>query len=314
MASLDPHGIPHPTLVTESGRWTVAPMSVLLFNVLSVTHFDPAPIGDLVESKLSESTRSLLETLSSLNERRLQENYNDAIYYRDKMRIEFRTGVITLRERAIAENICLTILSRISALIPNIRKPTSELVKMKEELSDIYYGNFSVFQSLPDAWAIGQVFPVVPLHRLNEKPTRSAIIADLTCDCDGKLDNFSNIDGATPTIPLHQFSEKEDYFIGVFLVGAYQETLGDLHNLFGDTNVASISINERGEIEYLHELEGDAISDVLTYVEYQPQELFHRFRATAEAAVRDGAITLAQRQEMLKLVDESLRGYTYFES
>ena len=184
---------------------------------------------------------------------------------------------------------------------------------MRESLSDIYYGNFSVFQSLPDAWAIGQVFPVMPLQRLNEEPTRNAIVADLTCDGDGKLSRFFDDDGPTPTVPLHDVRPGEEYVIGVFLVGSYQETLGDLHNLFGDTNVASIRITENCNVEFIHELSGDTISDVLTYVEYQPQEMFNRFRSMAEKAVRDRLITVSQRQEMLRLFEESLRGYTYFE-
>ena len=153
----------------------------------------------------------------------------------------------------------------------------------------------------------------MPLHRLHERPSRRAIIADLTCDCDGKLSQFADDDGRTPTLPLHEISEGEDYLIGVFLVGGYQETLGDLHNLFGDTNVASVRIDEHANIEFLHELPGDTISDVLTYVEYQPHEMLSRFRATAEMAVRDGTIDVAARQDMLRLFEESLRGYTYFE-
>lgn len=314
MASLDPHDIPHPTLITESGRWTVAPMSVLLFNILSVTDFSPTPIPELEPDNLHESTLCLQETLTMLNERRLQENYNDAIYYRDQMRTAFRTGNISLRERAIAENLCFTILHEIASLVGNLKSPSADLIAMCESLSDIYYGNFSVFQSLPDAWAIGQVFPVMPLHRLNEEPTRSAIIADLTCDCDGKLSRFSSEDGLSKTIPLHEFHSDEDYLIGAFLVGSYQETLGDLHNLFGDTHVASVRITEDNNLEFIHELEGDTISDVLTYVEHQPQEMHNQFRAMAEAAVQSGAITISQRQNMLKLFNESLRGYTYFEN
>ena len=195
-----------------------------------------------------------------------------------------------------------------------VEKPTAELVNMLDSLSDIYYGNFSVFQSLPDAWAIEQIFPVAPLHRLNEEPTRSAIIADLTCDCDGKLSRFANDDGPTTTIRLHEVRPDEDYLIGVFLVGSYQETLGDLHNLFGDTNVASIRIGQDAQIEFIRELEGDTISDVLSYVEYQPQEMYARFREMAESAVRDGSITVEQRQKMIRLFNDSLRGYTYFEN
>ena len=312
--SLDKQSIPHPTLISESGRWTVAPMSVLIFNILSVTTFHPKPIGDYQIDNLGEATLSLLETLDSLSERRLQENLNDAVYYRDQMRTAFRIGRITLRERAFAENLYLTIVNRIAELVTTQKNPSIELLEMRDSLSDIYYGNFSVFQSLPDAWAIDQVFPVVPLTRLNERPDRNAIIADLTCDCDGKLSRFANNDMLSSTIPLHQLREGDDYLIGVFLVGSYQETLGDLHNLFGDTNVASIRISSEGNIEFEHELEGDAIADVLKYVEFDPQEMFARLRKRAEAAVQEGRITVAQRQQMLNLFGESLRGYTYFES
>ncbi len=313
MDALDPHSVPHPTLITESGRWTVAPMSVLMFNVLGVSSFEATPIGELNPDELSESTLSLLESLSALNERRLQENYNDAIYFRDKVRMEFRVGEISLRERALAENICLSILNKIASMVPNLKKPSAELLALRGALADIYYGNFSVFQSLPDAWAIDQIFPVVPLHRLNEIPSRNAIIADLTCDCDGKLSQFAGDDGPMPTVPLHPVEDGDDYFIGVFLVGSYQETLGDLHNLFGDTNVASIGINSDGGVDFLHELEGDTISDVLSYVEYQPQEMYNQFRTMAESAVRRGDITATERQEMMQMFSESLRGYTYFE-
>ena len=313
MASLDPHNVPHPTLITESGRWTVAPTSMLLFNVLSVTNFDPTPIPDTLPDDLSEWTVSLVESLSAIKERRLQENYNDAVYYRDQMRMAFRSGRITLRERAFGENVCLTILSRIAEMANGQKRSSPELDRLRDSLADIYYGNFSVFQSLPDAWAIGQVFPVMPIHRLNEEPTRNATLADLTCDCDGKLSRFAAEDGTTPTIRLHEFRDGEKYLIGVFLVGGYQETLGDLHNLFGDTNVASVRIDTDASVEFLHELNGDTISDVLSYVEYQPNEMLTRFQTIAETAVREGQIDAAEQEEMLQLFRESLSGYTYFE-
>jgi arginine decarboxylase len=188
------------------------------------------------------------------------------------------------------------------------------LANLCDALSDIYYGNFSVFQSLPDAWAIDQVFPVMPVHRLNERPDRRAIVADLTCDCDGKLDRFTDSKGQpSRTLALHGFDPQQPYYLGVFLVGAYQETLGDLHNLFGDTNIASVRIGVDGSIEFVEELAGDSIADVLTYVEYQPSELLQRFRTKAEEGVQTAAITVSQRQEMLKLFRDSLQGGTYFE-
>lgn len=314
MDSLDPHDVPHPRLVSESGRWTVAPMSVLLFNVLTVTHFEPTPIPNPFPDDVCQPIKDLLYTLNHLQLRRLQENYNDAIYYRDQMREQFSTGTINLRERALGENVCLTILNRIAQLVPQLRRVPAGLSKLRDSLSDIYYGNFSVFQSLPDAWAIGQIFPVMPIHRLNEKPNRQAIIADLTCDCDGKLDRFTDRDGdVSRTLPLHQFDPDQPYYLGAFLVGAYQETLGDLHNLFGDTHVASVRINEEGTIEFKDQLQGDTISDVLSYVEYQPDQLLERFLRKVQQGVQSEAISVSQQQEMTKLFRDSLQGYTYFE-
>jgi arginine decarboxylase len=243
----------------------------------------------------------------------VQECYNDVVYYRDQIRDLFHRGDINLRVRAMGENLYLAGLQKIAALLPELKRIPSELETLPQQLADIYYGNFSVFQSLPDSWAIEQVFPVMPIHRLNEKPTRQAIIADLTCDCDGKLDRFAGPAGDTETLSVHPVREGEEYYLGVFLVGAYQETLGDLHNLFGDTNVASVRINSDGSMDFVHELHGDSIADVLSYVEYDTQAMFKQFRTTAEQAVRDGRITVSERQEMLNAFTESLRGYTYFE-
>ncbi|MEM7453937.1 MAG: biosynthetic arginine decarboxylase [Planctomycetota bacterium] len=314
MASFDRHGVGHPEILTESGRWTVAPMSILMFNVLHVADFEPDPLPEEFPAEQSAAMEGLIYTLNNVEPRRLQENYNDAVYNRDKMRDAFRAGEINLRELALAENICLTILHRIADIVPTLSRPSRELMGMCDLLSDIYYGNFSVFQSLPDAWAIGQVFPVMPLHRLNEMPDRRAIVADLTCDCDGKLDKFTGPDGeVSPTLRVHQVKPDEDYLLGVFLVGAYQETLGDLHNLFGDTHVVSVRIDDDGQIEFVRELQGDSIENVLSYVEYQTQDLYQKFHSNAERAVRDGRITVAQRQQMIKMFRDSLSGYTYFE-
>ena len=312
--SLDPYKVPHPIIISESGRWTVAPISLLLFNVLSVSDFDPEPLPETLPDDLSEPVLNLLYTMNHIEPGRLQESYNDALYYRDQMRNAFRNGEVHLRERALGENICLTILNRIAGQVPDLPRPPAALVDMRRKLCDIYYGNFSVFQSLPDAWAIDQVFPVMPLHRLDEKPDRAAIIADLTCDCDGKLNRFVGRDEHNSTLMLHELKPGEEYILGVFLAGAYQETLGDLHNLFGDTNVASVRVTREGKLEFVNEIQGDSIADVLSYVEYRPQDLYQQFRELAEEAVRDGDITVGQRKEMLNLYSESLRGYTYFEN
>lgn len=310
---LNTHDLPHPTIVTESGRATVAHTAVLLFNILDVGHFEPGPLPDSLPEDCHVQLSNLWYALQTISLENLQESYNDVIYYRDQIRDLFFSGDLNLRERAFGENLCLAGLQQISALIPHMKRVPAELEQLPEQLADIYYGNFSVFQSLPDSWAINQVFPVMPIHRLDEEPTRQATIADLTCDCDGKLDRFAGPEGETNTLPLHPLRNGEEYFLGVFLVGAYQETLGDLHNLFGDTNVASVRVNHDGSLDFVHELHGDSIADVLSYVEYDPQLMFRQFRKNAEQAVRDGRITVSERQSMLSAFTESLRGYTYFE-
>ncbi len=259
---------------------------------------------------------NLYEVLCTLTLKNLQECYNDATYYRNEINDLFKRGQINLRNRALAENVFLEILQRIKAKLPELSRTPHELEGLKDYLADIYYGNFSVFQSLPDIWAIDQVFPVLPLHRHNEEPVREAVLADLTCDCDGKIDRFidpMNHD-VRSTLPLHPVKDDEDYVLGVFLVGAYQETLGDLHNLLGDTAVASVRINEDGSVDLVKELNGDSIADVLSYVEYQPQLISENFRTTAERAVRQGRITAAQRKDLLETFADSLRGYTYYEN
>lgn len=311
--SLEPHQIPHPTIVTESGRATVAYTSVLLFNILDVNHFEPNSLPEQLPADAHPQLHNLAAIKQSLQRGHYQEAYNDALYYRDQVQESFRRGEISLRERSLGENLCLEILQQLKEVLPKLDRVPQEMEGLAEQLADIYYGNFSVFQSLPDAWAIKQVFPVMPIHRLSEQPKRAAIIADLTCDCDGKLDNFTTPDGESSTLTLHELKPDEEYFLGVFLVGAYQETLGDLHNLFGDTNVANVRVNSDGSFDVVHELHGDSIADVLTYVEYEPRELYRKFRDIAEQAVREERISVAERQLMLGAFSESLRGYTYFE-
>ena len=314
MSALDASGIDHPVIVTESGRWTTAPMSVLIFNVLGVKNFDAEDLPDVLPSDLCDPIRSMLEALTNIAPQRLQECYNDVSYYRDQVRELFDAGRVSLRQRAFGENLYLKIVNQIAVESERLKIVPGELEQLRESLSDIYYGNFSVFQSLPDAWAIEQVFPVMPLHRLDEKPVRKGIVADLTCDCDGKIDHFVGIDGQIErTLRLHDLKPGQPYYMGVFLVGAYQETLGDFHNLFGDNNVASIRVTQSGDIEFVDEVIGDTIERVLSYVEYEPAKMLAEFRNKAETAVRERRISVQARQRMMKLFRESLQGYTYFE-
>ncbi|WGL15683.1 biosynthetic arginine decarboxylase [Microbulbifer bruguierae] len=314
MGTLDSEGVEHPVIITESGRATVAYSSVLLFNILDTTSFEPI---ELEEDRIGEDAHPMLkylhDALTSVTSKNLQESYNDALYYRDEIRALYLHGQVSLRDRALAENLFLQCAQKIRKLLDEVDVVPVDLQALPEVLSDIYYANMSVFQSLPDIWAIDQLFPLVPVHRLDEAPTRSAIIADITCDCDGKIDRFIDRQDVRKTLPLHALKDHEEYILGTFLVGAYQETLGDLHNLFGDTNVVSVRIEEDGHVDYSREIQGDSIADVLSYVEYSPQDLFERFRKLAEGAVKEGRITAQQRKQILHTYTASMSGYTYFE-
>jgi len=313
MTSLDEEGIAHPIIITESGRALVAYYSILLFNVLDVAKFRPDPLPDQLPEDCPSQVHYMMETLDNLTIRNLQESFNDILFYRDEARHLFHHGTINLRQRALAEQIFWTTIARISELSKELKHITPELADLDRVLSDIYYCNFSVFQSLPDAWAIDQLFPIMPIHRLNEEPTVNAVLADITCDCDGKIDQFIDRRGVRRYLPLHEVNNSDEYLLGAFLVGAYQETLGDLHNLLGDTNVVTIRILENGEFEFVNELEGDTVADVLSYVEYDTKHLFNSFRKTAERAVRAGRISPQERKEIVQAFEAGLRGYTYFE-
>ena len=312
MTTLDERGIAHPDIITESGRALTAHSSVLLFNILDTMRFEAADLPQIISADENANIHALKATLEELEPRRLQEHYNDAVFHRNELRELFKRGQVSLRSRALGENLFLNLVKEIISLSESSGEGFDELEAIREQLADIYYGNFSLFQSLPDVWAIDQIFPVMPIHRLQEKPDRRAIIADITCDCDGKIDRFSNMKSQQRTLPLHELNSNEDYILGTFLVGAYQETLGDLHNLFGDPNVVSVRVNG-DEYEFADEIEGDRIEDVLSYVEYQPSALKERFRKLCEEAVRNKNITAARRKVIMKAFAESMAGYTYYE-
>ncbi|WP_207261109.1 biosynthetic arginine decarboxylase [Desulfovibrio sp. Huiquan2017] len=313
MTVLNEQGVDHPTIITESGRALVAYYSILLLNVLDAARFEPEPLPGALPEDTNIHIRHLHETMLALTRDNVQESFNDALYYRDEVRQAFNQGIITFRERALGENVFWLTMRTIAVLARDLPSLPLELEGLTRTLSDIYYCNFSVFQSLPDAWAINQLFPVMPVHRLDEKPTREGSLADITCDCDGKIDRFIEGAGVDRTMALHALRPLEEYYLGVFLVGAYQETLGDLHNLFGDTNVVTIRIMDNGKYEFVSELEGDTVENVLSYVEYDTKALLTRFRETAEASVRKGLITPAQRREILQAYRNGLQGYTYLE-
>lgn len=313
MTILDEQGVPHPHIVTESGRATVAYYSILLFNILDVSTVEFGSLPEQLPEDAPEAVRNLREVLHSLTLRNLQECYNDAIYYRDEIRQLFITGRVTLRQRTLGERFYWAIMERIAEEKTKLKHVPRDLADIDVGLADIYYGNFSVFQSLPDSWAIDQLFPVMPVHRLGEFPSQQCILSDITCDSDGRIDHFIDPQGMKTTLDLHPLRDGEEYYLGVFLVGAYQETLGDLHNLLGDTNVVSIRINEDGSYEFVREIRGDTVADILGYVEYDPRRILEEIRTTAETAVRQGRLTPSERFSVMQAFEDGLRGYTYFE-
>lgn len=310
---LDKNGIPHPTIITESGRAIVAYSSILLFNILDVSSFSPPEIPEILPPSANDLLENLQYTRELVSAKNIQECCNDALFYRSQARQLFKHGQISIRERALAENLVQHIMIKISEAAKELDHIPADVQKITKLVYDIYYGNFSLFQSLPDVWAIEQIMPTMPIHRLCEEPVRPAIISDITCDCDGKIDKFPDISQEANTITLHPVKDNEEYYLGVFLVGAYQETLGDLHNLFGDTNVVSIHVNEDGSYNILREVEGDSVEDVLSYVEYDIRAIKTRLKNIAEDSVRHGFITARERKTILNTFNEGLRGYTYFE-
>jgi arginine decarboxylase len=315
----DEAGVAHPDIITESGRAVVAYYSVLVINVLDINRYEATGI-----KRLPKGAPALLKNIFDLRGKclspavkvtseLLQEVYNDAVYYREKIRTEFSSGKVTLRQRSIGEELYYEILTWVARQMKDGGHNGEQMERLAAVQTDFYYGNFSVFQSLPDSWAIDQLFPVMPIHRLKEEPTRPVVLSDITCDSDGKIDRFIHSKEIHSSLPLHDITLEDDYMLGMFLVGAYQETLGDLHNLLGDTNVVSVRI-ENGRLKYTKELEGDTVSEVLTYVEYEPKELIRRFRVLAEEAVVKKHISARERFEIMEAYEEGLRGYTYFES
>ncbi len=306
-------GVEHPTLVTESGRAVTAYHSVLVFNILDVMS---APGSEAAAPVLPENANEVLKALDEthrmLTRKNIQECYNDANFYRDQLRMQFYYGNVSLRERGIGEAIYWYIMGLISRRLADMSEIPEDLKEVSDNMVDFYYANFSLFQSLPDSWAIGQLFPVMPIQRLCERPTQKTVLVDITCDCDGKVDKFIDREDVAKSLPLHEVEPEENYYVAVFLVGAYQETLGDIHNLLGDTNVVSVHL-ENGRPVYTQEEEGDCVADVLSYVKYDARELVSKFRVLAERAVEEGRISPRQRREAMEAYRDGLNGYTYYE-
>ena len=308
----DEAGVPHPTIISESGRAVVAYHSMLIFGVLGVS--EQGGGGEVSEptADAEQPLHDLWEAYQGINVRNLLESYHDAQQSLDTAMNLFSSGYLPLDQRSAVENLYWAICRRICKLTKTLEFVPEELEGLQATLSDTYFCNFSLFQSIPDSWAIKQLFPVMPIHRLDERPCRAAVLGDVTCDSDGKIDQFIDRRDVKRTLPLHTW-QKEPYYLGAFLIGAYQEILGDLHNLFGDTNAVHVSMDERGEVVVDAVIKGDTVREVLDYVEFDSNQLVQRLRDSIEQAVREGRICDSQAGRFLKFYEEGLGGYTYLE-
>lgn len=324
--------VKHPTIISESGRAMVAYSSILVLDAVGSSSFEANPDIARIERIMKEEAEDgddrdvpqpvtdLLEAYKNLTDRNLKETYHDATQARDEVMSLFSLGYMSLEMRSVAEELFWGIGHKILEKASKKGELPEEFEALPELLSDIYFCNFSLFQSMPDSWAIDQLFPICPIHRLNEEPTRRGILADITCDSDGKIDNFVDKRTEKKTLELHQLRDLpgegegcEPYYLGVFLLGAYQEILGDLHNLLGDTHAVHISIDENGDWEIDEVIEGDTVEEVLHYVQYDVEDLKRAMRLDVEAACKQGRLTISEGKSLLKFYDDGLEGYTYLE-
>jgi arginine decarboxylase len=307
-------GIDVPTLVSESGRAISAHQSVLVFEVVGKNEVSfraqPEHPGKGAHRVLQE----LYETWAGIVPKNLQESYHDAMQGKEEAESLFKFGYLTLRQRAQAERLFWHCCEKIMSNRSRLRRVPEEIGDLEDVMAAIYYCNFSVFQSAPDVWAIGQLFPIMPIHRLDQEPTVRATIADLTCDSDGKVDRFIDVEDVKHVLEVHPIQDGERYFLGLFLNGAYQEILGDLHNLFGDTNAVHVRVIDGGGYEVSSVVKGDTVREVLGYVEYDTAEIVERVRLQAERAQRQGLITIDQVKMLMRHYEEALRSYTYLTS
>jgi arginine decarboxylase len=312
MEVCDPEGVPHPTLVSESGRATVAHHAVLIIDVLGVSEFAVGRLPSRAPAGAEIPLKNLFETNREVSRKNLLESYHDAISYRDECLSLFNLGHLSLEHRGLAEDLFWAICQKVLKISRSLPELPEELEGLERALADTYFCNFSVFQSVPDSWAIDQLFPVVPIHRLDEEPVNRAILADITCDSDGKIDQFIDRRDVKKVLELHPFNG-EPYYLGVFLVGAYQEILGDLHNLFGDTNTVHVALDPEEGYRIEDVVAGDTVTDVLRYVRYNRSDLVAKVRQAAELALRAKRMTLEESRLLLRRYEEGLSGYTYLE-
>ena len=304
--------LPHPNIISESGRAMTAHHSILVFNVLDVTSFPEWSEQIEIADDAPEVVKEIFDVLDFISNKNLIESWHDAVHLKDEAQNQFLLGLISLNDRAMAERIYWGIGRKIEKLSSRLKFLPDDIRSLKTKLADKYFCNFSVFQSVPDSWAIDQVFPVVPLNRLNEEPDRDATLEDLTCDSDGRIDTFIGTHrGTENTLRVHSLQPGETYSLCIFLTGAYQEILGDLHNLFGDTNTVHVALKEDGSLNYEQIIEGEDVTDVLDYVQFSADELAGRIDGFLIGCVQRGVVTQKEADDFLALYKVGLNGYTY---
>lgn len=305
------NGLKQPNIITESGRSLSAHHSILIFEALETTQLPIWNDNEEVENTDHELARELYDIWDKLNQQRLMESWHDALQIRDEALDLFSLGMLDLRTRAQIEKLFWSVARDVYDIAKDMKHVPDEL-KMSKTLPDKYFCNFSLFQSLPDSWAIDQMFPIMPISRLDERPSRTATIQDITCDSDGKINNFISDHGVANALPIHPLKSNESYYIGVFLVGAYQEILGDMHNLFGDTNAVHISVYpDHYEIDQI--IDGETVAEVLDYVQYSPKKLVRNVEIWVTRSMKNGKITPEEGREFLSNYRSGLYGYTYLE-
>ncbi|MBO7347605.1 MAG: biosynthetic arginine decarboxylase [Bacteroidaceae bacterium] len=309
------NNIPHPNIITEGGRSLTAHHSVLILDVMESVTAPQMPEDFQPGEDDHKLVHDLTEIWDKLSSRSMLEDWHDAEDIREEALDLFRHGIIDLKTRAQIESLYWAISHEVAELVHHQKHVPDELRKLDKQMADKYFCNFSLFQSMPDSWGIDQLFPIMPIARLEERPTRSATLQDITCDSDGKISAYVNGGQQTSYLPLHKFKQGEHYYIGVFLVGAYQEILGNMHNLFGDTNAVHISLDSDEENGYSIDkvIDGETVADVLEYVQYEPKKLVRRLEIWVSRAIKDGKITEAEGKEFISNYRAGLYGYTYLE-
>ncbi len=306
------NNIPQPNIITESGRSLTAHHSVLIIEALAAAALPEWKDDEVVSEDSHELARELYNIWDKINASRVFEDWHDALQIREEALELFSLGMLDLRTRAQVEKLFWSVARDVNAITRSMKHPPEELKKVGKMLPEKYFCNFSLFQSLPDSWAIDQVFPIMPIQRLDEKPSRIATLQDVTCDSDGKIAHFVSPQGISDALPVHPLKNGEHYYIGVFLVGAYQEILGDLHNLFGDTNAVHISVNENGHV-LEQVIDGETVADVLDYVQYNPRKLVRNLESWVTSSMKEGKITPEEGRQFLNNYKSGLYGYTYLE-